>query len=124
MDLIGGIFILAVASLILTSICVGFIICGVIVLWRRDETKPAERAKVDAEAKSGGKSIPHANGTQGGITPSRIPGYSITLVGFGLLASGIAKLDIDYIGISLVVMIVGILGMVLPQRFMSKRKAK
>ena len=40
MDLIGGIFILAVASLILTSICLGFIICGVIVLWRRDERKP------------------------------------------------------------------------------------
>ena len=40
MDLIGGIFILAVASLILTSICVGFIICGVLVLWRRDERKP------------------------------------------------------------------------------------
>ena len=40
MDLIGGIFMLAVASLILTSICVGFIICGVIVLWRRDERKP------------------------------------------------------------------------------------
>ena len=44
MDLIGGIFILAVASLILTSICVGFIVCGVIVLWRRDERKPKEMA--------------------------------------------------------------------------------
>ena len=44
MDLIGGIFILAVASAILTSICVGFIICGVIVLWKRDERKPKEMA--------------------------------------------------------------------------------
>ena len=126
MDLIGGIFILAVASLILTSICMGFIICGVIVLWRRDERKPKGMAEVDAEAESGRKSIPQANGTQGGnmLTPSRMAGYSIALVGFTLLASGLAKLDIDYICISVVVMIVGFLGMFLPQRFMFKRKAK
>lgn len=124
MDLIDGIFMLAVASLILTSICVGFVICAVIVFWRRDEKKPKETAKMDAEAESGRKSIPQANGTQGGMAPSRMPGYSIFLVGFGLLASGIAKWDIDYIGISLVVVIVGILGMVSPQWFMSKRKAK
>ncbi len=114
MDLIGGIFILAVASAILTSICVGFVICAVIFFWRRDERKAKETAKIDAEAESGRKSIPQGNEIQKGITftVEQAVGFAVVFVGFSTFVTRVGELNITliaHIGYSFFIILLGFL---------------
>lgn len=125
MDLIGEIFILAVTSLVLTSICLGFVICGVIVLWRRDERKLEERAKVDAEADR--KRTPQGNEIQKGITPTvwQAGGFAVVFVGFSMFATRLAEFNITlitHIGFSFFIMLMGFFMMSWPRWYRKKAK--